>query len=154
MLIVKIIENNTMYSAQELNLCIFSVKIISAIYTLSIFSVHSSTNLSTNFSCFYSFHSLNIHQHPLLHTPLSVNSLHSHLHLSLFQRCLLLQTFASNLHLHLHVSCHSMSLVSLVLDIILNTFKFFTTLGTHIFAYGSLILVQLRLHLLALILKG
>ena len=40
---------------------------------------------------------------------------------------LLLQTLASNLHLHLHVSCHFMCLVSLVLDIRLNTltFKFF-----------------------------
>ena len=31
---------------------------------------------------------------------------------------------------------------------------FFTTSGTHIFAYGSLILFQLPLHLLVLILKG
>ena len=63
---------------------------------------------------------------PLPHTPLSINSLHSHLHLFLFQRCLLLQTIASNLHLHLHVSCHCICLVSLVLDIRLNTliFKF------------------------------
>ena len=77
--------------------------------------------------------------YPLSHTPLSINSLHSHLHLSSFQRCLLLQTFASSLHLHLHVSCHFMSLVSLVFYIGLNTltFKFFTTSGTHIFAYGS-----------------
>ena len=92
----------------------------------------------------------------LLHTPLSINSLHSLQHLSSFQRCLLLKTLASNLHLHLHVSCHFMCLVSLVLDIRLNTLtsKFFTTSGTHIFAYGSLILLQLPLHLLVLILKG
>ena len=32
--------------------------------------------------------------------------------------------------------------------------KFFTTSGTHIFAYGSLILLQLPQHLLVLILKG
>ena len=44
---------------------------------------------------------------PLSYIPLSVNSLHSHLHLLFFQRCLLLQTLASNLYLHLHVSCHS-----------------------------------------------
>ena len=49
-----------------------------------------------------------------------------------------------------------MCLVSLVLDIRLSTliFKFFTTSGTHIFAYGLLILLQLPLHLLVLILKG
>ena len=43
---------------------------------------------------------------PLLHTPLSINSLHLHQHLSLFQCRLLWQTIASNLHIHLHVSCH------------------------------------------------
>ena len=64
MLAVKIIENETMYSVQELHLCIFSrelysmelhsVKVISAIFTSSTFSVNSpaelcSANLSTNF---------------------------------------------------------------------------------------------------------
>ena len=90
------------------------------------------------------------------HTPLSINYLHSHLHLSSFQRCLLLQTLASNLHLHLHVSCDSLCLVSLVLDIRLNTltFKFLTTSETHSFAYVLLMLMQLPLHLLVLILKG
>ena len=85
---------------------------------------------------------------------LSINFLHSHLHLSLFQRCLLLQTHASNLHLHLQVSCHSMCLVSLVLEIRVNTLKFMflTTSGTYNFAYGSLILLQLPLHLFTLIL--
>ena len=73
---------------------------------------------------------------PLSHKPLSIHSLHSHLHLSSFQRCLLLQTPASKLYLLLHISCHSMCFVSLVLDIRLNslTFKVFTTSGTHIFA--------------------
>ena len=82
--------------------------------------------------------------------------MHSHLHLSSFQHCLLLQTLASNLHLHLHVSCHSVCLVSLVLNIRLNTltFMFLITSGTHLFAYGSLLLLQLPLHLLVLILKG
>ena len=72
--------------------------------------------------------------------PLSINSLHSHLHLSLFQRCLLLQILAQNLRSHLYVSCYSMCLVSL--DIRLNTltFKFFTTSGTQIFSYVQLIL--------------
>ena len=57
----------------------------------------------------------------LSHISLSNNS---HLHLFLFQRWLLLQTIASNLHLHLHFSCYSINLVSLVLDIRLNTFTF------------------------------
>ena len=84
-----------------------------------------------------------------------VNFWHPHLYLSSFERCLLLQAFASSLHLHLHVSCHFMCLVSLALDIRLNTltFKFFTTSGTKFFAYGSLILLQLPLHLLVLVLK-
>ena len=48
MLIVKIIENITMYSVQEnfhIFLCL--IKVIPPIFTLSIFSLHSSTNLST-----------------------------------------------------------------------------------------------------------
>ena len=94
--------------------------------------------------------------YPLSHKPLSINPLHSHRHLSLFHRSLLLQTLASNLHLHLHVSCHFICLVSLVLDIKLNTLTFtsFITSGTHIFDNGLLILLQLPLHLLLLILKG
>ena len=46
-------------------------------------------------------------------------------------------------------------LVSLVLDIKLNTltFKSFITSGIHIFVYGLSILLQLPLHLLVLILK-
>ena len=74
----------------------------------------------------------------LLHTPLSINTLHSHLHLFLFQRCFLLQTFSPNLHSHLHGSCHSINLVSLALGTNLNTltFQFFTTSGTQVFAYG------------------
>ena len=49
--------------------------------------------------------------YPLSHTPLSIDSLHSHLHLSLFHLCLLLQKIQFNLHMHLHVSCHSSDLV-------------------------------------------
>ena len=81
----------------------------------------------------------------LSHIPLSINSLHSHLHLYSFHLCLLLKTLASRLHLHLQVSCHSMCLVSLVLDIRLNSlaFMFLITSGTHTLAYGSLILLQL-----------
>ena len=119
MLIVKIIENNTMPSVQELYLCLFSfsVEVILTTFTSSTFSVHSSTNSSTNFllhlqfsqsKCSPTSHDLS-HSHskllglqidPLSHTPLSINSLHSHLYLSSFQRCLLLQTLASNLYLH------------------------------------------------------
>ena len=175
MLIVKIFENNTMYSVQELHLCLFScaLKVILASFTSSKVSVHSSTNLSTIFFLHLQFSPSkysptshdSLHSHsqllgfqinPLSHTPLSINSLHSHLHLSTFQRCLLLQTLASNLDLHLHASCHSKCLVSLALDIRLNTltFKVFITSATHIFAYGSLVLLQLPPHLLVLILKG
>ena len=117
MLIVKIIENNIMNSVQELNLCIFSVEcysierssaeVISAIFTSSVFSVHSSTNLSTIFFLHLQFsqskysptpHDLS-HSHsqllgfqidPLSHVLLSINSLYSHLRLSSFQRSLLL----------------------------------------------------------------
>ena len=48
-----------------------------------------------------------------------------------------------------------MNLVSLVLDIRLNTltFKSFTASGTQIFEYGLLILLQLPLNLFILILK-
>ena len=58
---------------------------------------------------------------PLSHVLLSINFLHSLLHLSSSHIFLLLQTLASNLHLHLHVLCHSICLVSLVLDIRLNS---------------------------------
>ena len=91
---------------------------------------------------------------PSSRSPLSINSLHSLLNLSLFQNCLLLQTLVSNLHLHLQVLWHSICFVSLVLEIRLNTltFIFLTTSGTHSFAYGSLILLQLPLHLVTSIL--
>ena len=154
MLTIKIIENNTMYSVQKLCLHLFStelnsVEFISTNLVSSIFLVHSSTNLFTKlfldlqfFQSKYSLKSQDLsHSHsqllgfqinPLSHTPLSMNYLHSQLHLSSFQRCLLSQTLLLNLHLHLHISCHSMCLVSLVPDTRLNTlaFKFFTTSGT------------------------
>ena len=129
----KITENNTVYSAKELHLWLFlsSAKVILGSFTPSTFTVHSSaelcsvelrsTNLSTNFflrlQYFWSKYlptwhdllhsrsqSLGFQINPLLHTPLSKNCLHSQLHLSLFQRYLLLQTLGSNPHLHLHVS--------------------------------------------------
>ena len=91
---------------------------------------------------------------PLLHSPLLINSLHSHLHLSSFHLYLLLQTLASNLHLHLQLLCHFMCLVLLVYDIKLNTltFVFLMLSGTHILAYRSLIVLQLPLQFFILIL--
>ena len=63
-----------------------------------------------------------------------------------------LQTLATSLHLQ--VSWNFMCLISLVFDIRLNTLRLiFLTSGTHNFANGSLILLQLPLHLLVLILK-
>ena len=99
---------------------------------------------------------LGLQAYPLSHTPLSINSLQSHQHLSLFQCCLSLQTIESNLHSYLHVSCHFIFFISLVLDIKLNTLtlKSSTTSRTHIFVYRSLISLQLPLHLLVLTVKG
>ena len=94
---------------------------------------------------------------PLPHLSLSINSsLHSRLHLSLIHLCLLLQILESSLHLQLQFSCHSMCLLRLLHEMKLNTltFMFLTASGTHNLAYGSLILLQLPLHLFALILKG
>ena len=73
--------------------------------------------------------------------------MHSHIHLSLFHLCLLLQTLAPSLHLHLQVSCHYVCLVSIVLSIKLNTltFMFLAKTETHNFGNGSLILLQLPL---------
>ena len=47
----KNIQNNTVYTVQELRLYLFSfsARVILASFTSSIVSVHSSTNLSTNF---------------------------------------------------------------------------------------------------------
>ena len=82
--------------------------------------------------------------------------MHSQLHLSSFQYFLLLWTLAYSLYLHLHVSCYSICLVSLVVDIRLNTlkFKFLATSKIHNLSYGLLIFLQLLLHFLVLILKG
>ena len=71
------------------------------------------------------------------------------MHLSSFNLCLLLQTLASSLHLHLQVSCNFMYIVLLAVEIRLYpfTFVFLITSGTHDFAYGSLMLLQVPLHL-------
>ena len=121
MVIIKNMQNNTMYTIQELHsfICSFSL----SIFITSIFSVHSSTNESINFfstltiriieiftniTRFLTFAITNtrIKKYPSLHTPLSINSLYSHLHLSSFHRCLLSQIILSNLHIHLQVSFH------------------------------------------------
>ena len=105
MLIVKNIENKTVHSVQELHSCLFSSspEAILASFTSSTFSVHSSVSLSTTFFLHVQFsqskyspalHDLS-HSHSQLlgfeinilsHTPLSIIFLHSHLHLSSFQR--------------------------------------------------------------------
>ena len=107
--------NNSVYAFFRLQIGFFLASL-----TSSTVSLHFSTNLSTifflhlQFSCSkYSATSYDLpHSHsqllgfqinPLSHTPLSINSLHSHLHLSSFQCCLFLQPLASSLHLHLHI---------------------------------------------------
>ena len=140
-----------MYNIQEL--CLHFVKLVlTKLVSSSIFSLHSSTNLSTNLFLHLQFsqykHSPKSHDlshsysqllgfqaYPISHTPLLINSLHSHRHLSSSQRCLLLQTFTLTRFMPFYVSC------PLVLDIRLNTLKFksFTASGAHMFAYGSLI---------------
>ena len=98
----------------------------------------------------YNFNNLNILQHHMIyhiHIHITITrivftfTLHSRLHLSLFQSCLLLQTLRSRLHLHLKVSCHFMCLASLVLTICFSTFMVLTKSGTYNFADGSLILL-------------
>ena len=90
-------------------------------------------------------HTPELQIHPQSHLPLSINSLQSHMHFSLFQHLLSLQTLAFNLHSHLKISC----LASVLLDIRLNTliFMFLPTPRRYNFASGSLILLQLPLHL-------
>ena len=95
---------------------------------------------------------------PLSHISLSINYLHSHCHLSLFHLCLLLQTLSSSVHLLLHVSCHSICLVLLVVNIRLNTLRLIF-LTTHNFAYRILLIMvnenTANYHcILALILEG
>ena len=80
-----------MYSVQELHLgsfLPFPAKIILASFTFSIFSVHSSTSLSTNLYLQFSYSKYSPTSLDLSHSnsellgfqinPLSINSLHSH----------------------------------------------------------------------------
>ena len=92
-MIVKNIENNTMYNMQESLLHFVQLILIKLVS--SIFSLHSSINLSNNLFLHLQLswskyspkshdlsHShlqlLGFHIYPLLHIPLSINSLHSH----------------------------------------------------------------------------
>ena len=74
MIIEKTMTNNTMYIAQEL-------------HTYDLSHPHS--------------HILGFQINPVSHLLFSINSLHSHLHFSLFQHCLLLQTLASNFYVYI-----------------------------------------------------
>ena len=122
MLIVKII----MFVKKQHNVqCartafIFVLISTSYFYFINIFILQSVYQLI--FSCTYNFRNLDILQHhmiyhshsqllgfqinPSSHIPLLINSLHSHLHLSSFQRFLLLQTlFALTCFMPFYVSC-------------------------------------------------
>ena len=154
---MKNVQNNALYTIEKLHLSLFSFSTVTLTnFVSSIFCVHSSTSGSTNFFLHLQFewskyslilqvlsHSLSqllgFKINPLSHTPLSINSLHSHVHLSSFHRCLLLQIILSNLHIHLYDSCHFMCLVSLVNVFKLNTltFKFFVASETQVLAYVS-----------------
>ena len=76
---------------------------------------------------------------------------HSHSQLLGFQMNPSSYLLLSNNSLHSH---YSICVVPLVLEIRLNTltYMFLTTSGTHNLVYGSLILLQLPLHLFTLIL--
>ena len=128
-IIKKEIANNTMYIVQEFYILLLSFKVtLWMILFSSIFSLHSSTNLLISSFLYLQLlwskfclmpHDLShSHSHTLgfqiksFITFIFVNQFfNSHLHLSLFQSCLLLQTFASNLHLRLQALWHSICLV-------------------------------------------
>ena len=85
MLIVKSTKIKTLYSMQELHLCLFSssaecnsVEYILATFISSTFSVHSSTHLSTNFFLHLQFSQSK-------YSPISHDLSHSHLQLLRFQ---------------------------------------------------------------------
>ena len=165
MLIVKIITIKTTQIVQN-HMHLFScpAKVIPAIFTTSIFSVHFPTNLSTKLFLHLQFskskysptsHDLWYSQSQLLgHLYQSSLCIHTCIyHYSTFVY------YYKHLHqvcIHIYTFCAILCLVSLVLDIRLNTLtiNFLTTSGTHSFARGLLILLQLPLHLLVLILKG
>ena len=113
----------------------------------------------TTFSYTYNLNNLNTRQYHKIYRI----RIYNYYHIRLYQLILFIHTYiylhssvaycykilASNLHLHLLVSCHFIFLLLKTL-----IFKFLKTLGAQNFAQGSLILLQLPLHLLVLILKG
>ena len=135
---MKNITDNTIYTVQELHTFYDHLKLHYQSFHFHQYFHYSLHSLSISFFLYLQFskskysptsHDLS-HSHLQLlgfqinllsHPFLSINSLHSHLHLSLFQRCLSLQKLTSNLPLHLQVLCHFIRHVSLVLDIRLNT---------------------------------
>ena len=77
-------------------------------------------------TCFITF-TLKIIRIPnkyLLHTILSINFFAFTSTFIFMPTLFILETFSPNLHSHLHVPCHSINLVSLVLDIRSNTLTF------------------------------
>ena len=117
MFIVKIIENNTVQCARTafiFMLIFIFAKVILASFACSIFLVHSSINWSTNFLLHLQFSKSKYSpiSHDLSHSlsqllgsqidllsqiPLAINSLHSYLHLFLFQLSLFYE--------HSHLVC-------------------------------------------------
>ena len=127
----------------------------------SIFSLHSTF-------CIDNFHNLNILQHHMIIaftftvtkipnkffiTTALINQFFTFTSAFIFISTLfIIKNTYLHLHLHLQVPYYFICLVSLVLHIRLHTltFMFLITSETHNCAYGSLILLQLALHLLIL----
>ena len=144
-----------MYSMQELYLCLLLSSdrfFFLASFTSSTVSVHSSTNLSIFFFFFFALAVFTVQiftyitefitftltitgiPNKFFITHSFINQFFTFTPAFVIIPALFIVTLGSNLHLHLHVSCHSIYLVSLVLEIRLNTltFKFFITSGTQI----------------------
>ena len=115
--IKKAMENNFMYIVQKLRIFQDHLKwfyktshflhyfryILKLIYQIVLFlllqfsySKYSPTSHDLSHS---KSHLLGLQRNPISHLPFSINSLHSCLHLSLFQRILLLKTLEFNFHL-------------------------------------------------------
>ena len=140
---------------QELYLCLLLSSdrfFFLASFTSSTVSVHSSTNLSIFFFFFFALAVFTVQiftyitefitftltitgiPNKFFITHSFINQFFTFTPAFVIIPALFIVTLGSNLHLHLHVSCHSIYLVSLVLEIRLNTltFKFFITSGTQI----------------------
>ena len=66
-LIIKSTENNIIYTTQESHFLLSFDEIISKVSFPSIFSLHSSTNLSIIFFYTYNFYNLNILQYHMIY---------------------------------------------------------------------------------------